>query len=99
MRELVWEEGANEWPGTDHVTSGPMIAQRDTHTHTHMHTHTHTHTHTQTDRQTDGHGNSMTELAQFSRFSENKWILLGSGVTTGRSVTKGATPYLFLLLF
>ena len=27
---------------------------------------------THTDRQTDGHGDSMTELAQWGRFSENK---------------------------
>ena len=26
------------------------------------------------DKQTDGHGNSMTELAQWGRFSENKYF-------------------------
>ena len=55
--------GTNEWPGTDHVTSGPMSglqkepAPNDTDT--------------QTFRQTHRHGHSMTESAQWARISEN----------------------------
>ena len=49
----------NEMPRTDHVTSGPMRGQKKLHMMA------------QTDRQTGhGHADSMTELAQWSRFCE-----------------------------
>ena len=61
----------NERPGTDHVISGPMkgfekncIRWRKQ-------------THKQTDRHTDGHRDSMTELAQWCRFSENSFYSTG----------------------
>ena len=44
-------------------TSFAPLGLNDTNTQTHTHTHTHTHT--------DGHGNSMTDSAQWGRFSEN----------------------------
>ena len=47
--------GTNERPGTDHVTSGPMRGREKNCTQWRKQTHTHT------DRQTDGHGDSMTE--------------------------------------
>ena len=64
---FFFEGGArtNERPGTDHVISGPMGGleknctrwrkQKDE----------------QTDKKTDKHGDSMTESAQWGRFSEN----------------------------
>ena len=51
----------NERPGTVHVTSGPIRGLENK-----MHLMAQTHT------QKDGHGNSMTELAQWGRFSENR---------------------------
>ena len=55
------ESGHNERPGTDHVTSGPMRGlERKMHSMAH------------TDRHPDGHGNSMTELAQWGGLSEKK---------------------------
>ena len=47
----------NERPGTDRVISGPMRGL--------------TKNCTQWRKQTYGHGNSMTELAQWGRFSEH----------------------------
>ena len=52
--------GTYKRPGTDYVTSGPMRGlekKLDPMARTH--------------KQTDGHGASMTELAQSGRFSEN----------------------------
>ena len=51
----------NEWPGTDHVMSGPVRGLTKMHLMAHTNTHTHTHTH--------GHGDSMTESAKWGWFS------------------------------
>ena len=50
----------NETPGTDHVISGPMRGLEKK-----------LHPMDQTDRHPDGFGDSMTESAQWGRFSEN----------------------------
>ena len=52
----------NERPGTDHVISGPMRGLKKHCIRWRRHTNKHTHT--------DGHCNSMTESAQWGRFSE-----------------------------
>ena len=59
----------NEGPETDHVISGPMrglrkTASDDANKHTNKHT----------NRQTVGHRDSMTESAQWGRFSENPLV-------------------------
>ena len=54
----------NEMPGTDHVISGPMRGLEQK-------LHPMTQTNRQTEPQTDGHGDSMTESAQWGQFSEN----------------------------
>ena len=51
------EGGTNETPGTDHVTSMPMRGLKNAPDGTEPHTH--------------GHHDSMTESAQWGRFSEN----------------------------
>ena len=48
---------------TDHVNSGPMRGLKKMYPMAQ--------TNRQTNRQTDGHGDSLTELAQWGRFSEN----------------------------
>ena len=50
----------NERPGTVHVMPGPMRGLKKTASYG---------ADKQTQRQTDGHGNSMTESAQWGRFS------------------------------
>ena len=52
--------GTNERPVTDHVTSGPMRGLKKLHPMT------------KSSRHTDGHGDSMTELAQWGQFNENE---------------------------
>ena len=52
----------NERPGTDHVTSGPMRGLEKNCTRWRRQTHI----------QTDGHGDSMTESAQWVRFNGGK---------------------------
>ena len=51
----------------DHVTSGPMIVLEKLH----PMAQTDRQTDRQTNRQTLGHGDSMTESAQWARFGEN----------------------------
>ena len=56
-------EGRNdEWPGTDHVTSGPMRGLEKS---------APDGAEPQNHRTTDGYGGSMTESAQWGRISEN----------------------------
>ena len=50
--------------GTDHAISGPMRGLKKLHTMA------------QTDKQTDNHGHSMTELAQWGQFSEQIYLLV-----------------------
>ena len=54
-----FEGGTNKRPGTDHVISGPMrgLGKKTAPN--------------GADKQTSGHGGSMTESAQWGRFSEN----------------------------
>ena len=55
----LWGGGrTNERPGTDHVTSGPMRGLKKTASNG-------------ANKQTSGHGDSLTESAQWGRFSEN----------------------------
>ena len=51
-------ERTNERPGTDHMILGPMRGLKKT-------------AHNGADIQKDGHGDSMTDLAQWGPFSEN----------------------------
>ena len=60
---IIWVGGlTNERPGTNHVISGPMGGCKKTASDG---------ANTHTKKQTHGHRNSMTELAQWGRFSEN----------------------------
>ena len=65
---MVQKKGAggrtNERPGPDHVTSGPMRGLEKK-----------LHSMAQNHRQTDGHGDSVTESAQWGQFSENHLIV------------------------
>ena len=47
--------------GSDHVTSGPMRGLKKT-------------APDGTNKQTNGHGDSMTESAQWGRFNENRYL-------------------------
>ena len=55
----------NDRPGTDHVTSEPMKGLKIC-----------TQWRTHTEPKTDGHGDSLTESAQWGRFSENITLLV-----------------------
>ena len=57
--------GTNERPGTDHVTSGPMRGLGKK-------LHPMAQNQSTTDPHTHGHGDSMTEWAQWGQFSKNK---------------------------
>ena len=57
----AWGWRTNERPGSDHVTSGSIRGLKKNCTIWRKHP----------DRHSDGYGNSMTESAQWGRFSEN----------------------------
>ena len=59
---MGWAGMNNERPGNDHVTSEPMRGLKKT---------APDGADRQKDTQTHGHGNSITELAQWGRFNEN----------------------------
>ena len=62
--------GANDRPGPDHLTSGPMRGLKKT---------APSGANTQTDGHTSGHGDSMTESANWGQFSEKQLLMdLGS---------------------
>ena len=63
--------------GTDHVISGPMRGLKKNRVRWRKHT----------DRHTDGHGDSMTESAQWGRFSENTTVILNYYNTASISLT------------
>ena len=65
------EGWTNERPGTDHVISGPMRGLEKNSIRWRRQNH----------RQTDGHRDSMTESAQWGRYSENGANLFGVGHT------------------
>ena len=73
--------GTNETPGTDHVIWGPMRGLEKNCT--------------QRRTPTDGHGDSMTEMAQWGRFSENHKLLSSwpdPGYKTVKYLIVGRTP-------
>ena len=57
--------GVRGRPGTDHVNSGPMRGLEKK-------LHLMAQTDTQTDRHTDGHGDLLTNSAQWGRVGENR---------------------------
>ena len=61
MGPTFFVQGSNEWPGTAHVTLGQMRGLKKTAPYV---------TNIQTFRHPDAHGNSITESAQWGRFSE-----------------------------
>ena len=75
----MWE-GTNERPGTDHVISGPIRGLKKLHPMAQNH------------RQTDRHGNTMSESAQWGRFSEK---LVGTAYYFGfiLSIDNKKIPY------
>ena len=54
------------------------------------------HTNKQTHKQTDRHGDSMTNSAQKGQVGENRLMLHSGGVSSERAASNGATPFSFI---
>ena len=81
-----WGGRTNERPGTDHAISGLMRGLGNK-----------LHPMALTDRQTDGHGNSMTKSAKWGQFSENIYTEVGFSLKWGFKKIRPTHGFLYSL--